>query len=223
VKPTFQPQCHLGAPRITANEWSLSADGLVRRRMRLTLRHLDGLARAKITSIHECCGSPLKPSEPMRRTCNVTWTGARLAELLAECDVDPAAQYVWSSGADYCHFEGDACEAFVKDLPANSLDEAQLPGYALLVDFGLDEAGEVSQRILPAEIARFHRNDVGKAFLHDVHVSADGDGLERYRHLDFARQIGIVECVRVAQTLAGHELQILSTEGMALARGEIAE
>jgi hypothetical protein len=35
---------------------------------------------------------------------------------------------------------------------ASSLGEAQLPGYALLVDFGLDEAGEISQRILPPQI-----------------------------------------------------------------------
>ena len=30
---------------------------------------------------------------------------------------DPAAQFVWSSGADYGVFEGDDCDAFVKDLP----------------------------------------------------------------------------------------------------------
>ena len=65
--------------------------------------------------------------------------------------------------------------------------------FSLLIDFGLDEAGEVSQRVLPAEIARFHRNDVGKAFLHDVELGADRDLLQRHRHLDFARQIGIVE------------------------------
>ena len=36
--------------------------------------------------------------------------------------------------------------------------------YELLIDFRLDEAGEISQRILPAEIARFHRNGVRNAF-----------------------------------------------------------
>src|SRR5712691_2564764 len=79
---------------------------------------------------------------------------------------------------------------------------------SLLIDFGLDEAGEISQRILPAEIARFHRNGVGNSFLHDVHLGADGYLPERHRHLHFARQIGIIELVRVAQALAGHELQI---------------
>jgi hypothetical protein len=72
----------------------------------------------------------------------------------------------------------------------------------LLIDFGLDEAGEISQRILPAEIARFHRDGVGKTFLHDIQLGADGYLLERHRHLDFARQIGILESVRVVQTLS---------------------
>ena len=94
---------------------------------------------------------------------------------------------------------------------------------SLLIDFGLDEAGEISQRILPAEIARFHRNDVGNAFLHDVHLGANGYLPERHLHLDFARQIGIVEFVRVAQALAGHELQIFSAERMDHACGEISE
>src|SRR6266576_1521964 len=94
---------------------------------------------------------------------------------------------------------------------------------SLLIYFGLDETGEISQRFLPAEIARFHWNGVGNAFLHDGQLGADGDLLERHRHLHFARQIGIVEFVRVAQALAGHELQIFSAERMAHARGEIAE
>src|SRR5215475_12683317 len=94
---------------------------------------------------------------------------------------------------------------------------------ALLIDFGLDETGEVLQRILPAEIARFLRNDVRNTFLHDVHLGANGYLPERHRHLDFARQIGIVEFVRVAQALAGHELQIFSAERMAHTRVEISK
>src|SRR5262245_11726828 len=93
----------------------------------------------------------------------------------------------------------------------------------LLIDFGLDETREISQRILPTEIARFYRNGVGKTFLHDIQLGAARYWLERHRHLDFARQIGIVEFVRVAQALAGHELEILSAERVALASGEIAE
>jgi hypothetical protein len=52
--------------------------------------------------------------------------------------------------------------------------------------------------LLPAEIAGFDRNGVRNAFLHDAELGADGYLLERHRHLHFARQIGIVEFVRVA-------------------------
>jgi DMSO/TMAO reductase YedYZ molybdopterin-dependent catalytic subunit len=109
--------CHLGVPRIDRAEWSLTVDGLVRRDMHFTLDELMRRPRTEIASIHQCCGSPLKPELPTRRICNVMWSGVRLSELLAECGPDPTARYVWSSGADHGTFEGDVCDAFVKDLP----------------------------------------------------------------------------------------------------------
>ena len=105
--------CHLGVPRIDRAEWSLTVDGLVRRDMHFTLDQLMRRPRTEIASIHQCCGSPLKPELPTRRICNVMWSGVRLSELLAECGPDPTARYVWSSGADHGTFEGDV----VKDLP----------------------------------------------------------------------------------------------------------
>jgi DMSO/TMAO reductase YedYZ molybdopterin-dependent catalytic subunit len=109
--------CHLGVPRIEPDDWSLSIDGLARRAMRLTLSDLVQRPRTDITSIHQCCGSPMTPEVPKRRICNVEWSGVRLSEVLADCGPDPAARYVWSSGADYGSFEGDTIDAFVKDLP----------------------------------------------------------------------------------------------------------
>jgi DMSO/TMAO reductase YedYZ molybdopterin-dependent catalytic subunit len=109
--------CHLGVPRLDPNDWSLSIDGLVRRPMRFALGELMRWPHAEITSVHQCCGSPLKPDLPTRRVCNVVWRGVRLADLIAECRPDPAARYVWSSGADHGVFEGIDCEAFVKDIP----------------------------------------------------------------------------------------------------------
>jgi DMSO/TMAO reductase YedYZ molybdopterin-dependent catalytic subunit len=47
----------------------------------------------------------------------VVWSGVRLSDVLAECEPDSAARYVWSSGADYGTFEGEAIDAYVKDLP----------------------------------------------------------------------------------------------------------
>jgi DMSO/TMAO reductase YedYZ molybdopterin-dependent catalytic subunit len=109
--------CHLGIPRLDADDWSLSIDGLVRRPVRLTLGELKRRPAVDITSIHQCCGSPLRPEMPTRRVCNVVWTGVRLSDLLAECQPDPTARFVWASGADHGVFEGDPCEAFTKDLP----------------------------------------------------------------------------------------------------------
>jgi DMSO/TMAO reductase YedYZ molybdopterin-dependent catalytic subunit len=123
--------CHLGVPRLDPDDWSLSIDGLVRRPMRLTLDQLVRRPRVELTSIHQCCGSPLKPEMPTRRVCNVVWTGVRLADLLAECEPDPAARYVWSSGADYGVFEGDSCDAFVKDLPLDRVAGDVLIAYEM--------------------------------------------------------------------------------------------
>jgi DMSO/TMAO reductase YedYZ molybdopterin-dependent catalytic subunit len=89
--------CHLGVPRLDAEEWSLSIDGLVRRPMHLTSSDLKRRPRTEITSIHQCCGSPLKPEMPTRRICNLVWSGARLSDLIADCVPAPAARYVWSS------------------------------------------------------------------------------------------------------------------------------
>jgi DMSO/TMAO reductase YedYZ molybdopterin-dependent catalytic subunit len=109
--------CHLGVPRIDPDDWSLSIDGRVRRPMRLTLSEIMRRRRVEFASIHQCCGSPLKPQFPTRRICNVVWGGVPLSHLLAECEPDSSARYVWSSGADYGVFEGDRVDAFVKDLP----------------------------------------------------------------------------------------------------------
>src|SRR5438128_5246937 len=68
--------------------------------------------------------------------------------------------------------------ALVRSAKAKSPKPAIVRG-ALLIDFGLDEAGEISQRILPAEIARLHRNSVGNALLHDSQLGADRYLLER--------------------------------------------
>jgi DMSO/TMAO reductase YedYZ molybdopterin-dependent catalytic subunit len=123
--------CHLGVPRIHADAWSLAIDGLVRRQLRLTLSELARRPRTEITSIHECCGSPMRPEQPTRRICNVVWSGVRLADLLAECEPDPSARYLWSSGADYGVFEGDACDAFVKDLPLGRLGDDVLIAFEM--------------------------------------------------------------------------------------------
>ena len=123
--------CHLGVPRIDPDHWSLSIGGLVRRPIRLTLDDLMQRPRADITTIHQCCGSPLTPDVPKRRICNVAWSGVRLSDVLADCEPAPAARYVWSSGADYGSFEGETIDAFVKDLPVERVAADVLIAYAM--------------------------------------------------------------------------------------------
>lgn len=123
--------CHFGVQRIHAADWSLTIDGLVRRPLRLTLAEVMARPRVEIVSIHQCCGNPLRPGVPTRRICNVTWTGTRLADLLADCQPDPAARFVWSTGADYGTLEGVRCDAYVKDLPLDRVADDVLIAYEM--------------------------------------------------------------------------------------------
>lgn len=63
--------------------------------------------------------------------CNVVWSGVRLADLIAECEPDPAARFVWSSGADHGVFEGVSCDAFSKDLPLERLADEVMIAYEM--------------------------------------------------------------------------------------------
>src|SRR5262245_42075085 len=108
--------CHLGVARLTRDEWSLVVDGLVERRMTLSFDDLARYPKLEVASVHECCGSPFAPFEPTRRVTNVTWGGARVADLLANCRPAPGARYLWSYGADSGEFSGVRIDAFCKDL-----------------------------------------------------------------------------------------------------------
>ena len=84
-----------------------------------------------MTSVHQCAGSPLAPSEPTQRVCNVSWAGARLADILAECEPHPTVRFVWSTGADYCEFAGVSVEAYVKDMPVDRVRSDVLVAYEM--------------------------------------------------------------------------------------------
>jgi DMSO/TMAO reductase YedYZ molybdopterin-dependent catalytic subunit len=123
--------CHLGLPRVTREDWSLAIDGLVTRPRTLSFAGLMQYEKVFVTSVHQCAGSPLAPSEPTQRVCNVTWGGARLADILAECEPRPTAQFVWSTGADYGDFAGVSVDAYVKDLPLERVTSDVLLAYEM--------------------------------------------------------------------------------------------
>ena len=123
--------CHFGVARLDPADWSLSIDGLVRRPLRLTLGDLMRQPRVEVTAIHQCCGNPMRADVPTRRICNVTWGGVRLADLIADCQPEPSARFVWSSGADYGVFGGIKCDAYVKDLPMDRVADDVLIAYEM--------------------------------------------------------------------------------------------
>ena len=59
------------------------------------------------------------------------WGGVRLADLMAECRPEPAARFIWSSGADHGVFDGVSCEAYVKDLPMERVAADALIAYEM--------------------------------------------------------------------------------------------
>lgn len=123
--------CHLGVPRLSAQTWRLTIDGLVECEMTLDLAALRRFPKLSVESVHQCAGSPLQPDVPTRRITNVVWGGARLADVLAAADPKPEAAFVWSTGADHGAFDGVACEAYVKDLPVSRIAQDVLVAYEL--------------------------------------------------------------------------------------------
>jgi DMSO/TMAO reductase YedYZ molybdopterin-dependent catalytic subunit len=133
--------CHLGVPRLEREQWSLTIGGLVERPLTLTFDELMRYPKAEVPSFHQCAGSPLAPSEPTRRVCNIVWGGARLADVLADCRPSPSAKYVWCYGADFGEFSGVGIDAYCKDLPitrvvADVLIAYEMNGAALPAEHG---------------------------------------------------------------------------------------
>jgi sulfane dehydrogenase subunit SoxC len=112
---------HLGVPRVTPEQWSLTIDGLVGRARTLHLDELQARPKRIVEAAHQCCGNPLEPTVATRRIANVRWGGVDLAALLSELEIDPHARFLWSYGLDGGDFAGTSCDWFVKDLPLERL------------------------------------------------------------------------------------------------------
>jgi DMSO/TMAO reductase YedYZ molybdopterin-dependent catalytic subunit len=65
---------HMGMPAMNARAWQLTVGGLVKPPT-LTLADLDAMPQVEVRAFHECAGSPLKPTLPVRRVGNVVWRG----------------------------------------------------------------------------------------------------------------------------------------------------
>jgi DMSO/TMAO reductase YedYZ molybdopterin-dependent catalytic subunit len=141
--------CHLGLPHIAREDWSLAIDGLVERPQTVSFADLMRHEKISVTSVHQCAGSPLAPREPTQRVCNVTWAGARLADILAQCKLRPGARFVWSTGADYGEFGGVSVEAYVKDLPIDRVNFDVLIAYEMNGEPLAPEHGFPARLVVP--------------------------------------------------------------------------
>ncbi|MGO9698405.1 MAG: molybdopterin-dependent oxidoreductase [Xanthobacteraceae bacterium] len=123
--------CHFGVPRIAREDWSLTIDGLVSSPRTLTFAEISRFPKVELTSVHQCAGSPLQPTEPTQRVCNVKWGGVRLVDIFSACRPHAAAKYVWSTGADFGQFDGVNVDAYVKDLPIERVTSDVLIAYEM--------------------------------------------------------------------------------------------
>src|SRR5271165_7670917 len=100
ITPTekFITLCHLGIPDVDVDRWTLRIEGLVERPITYDFVDLKAFPKRELQSVHQCAGSPLNPTSPTQRVCNVIWGGARLADLLESCGIKAGAAYVWSFG-----------------------------------------------------------------------------------------------------------------------------
>lgn len=141
--------CHLGVPKIDQGQWRLAIDGLVERPMSLAFGDLARLPLARLESVHQCAGSPLRPAVPTRRVCNVVWGGVRLADVLLMAGVKPEAAYVLSTGCDHGEFDGIPCDDYVKDMPLTRSNEDVLLATHLNGAPLLPEHGFPVRRVVP--------------------------------------------------------------------------
>ena len=101
---------HSGVPDIDPLHHHLVVHGLVRRPLKFALDTLSRYPLVTRTCFIECAGNSARNTgpEPVQVTCGTIhgllstseWTGVRVALLLEEAGIDPAAKWVLADGAD---------------------------------------------------------------------------------------------------------------------------
>jgi DMSO/TMAO reductase YedYZ molybdopterin-dependent catalytic subunit len=104
----FFVRTHHDEPRLDAGTWRLNVEGLVNKRLTLTLDDLKALLRHEVTAVLQCSGNgrayfqPRVPGVPWEKGAvgNARWAGARLADVLAKAGLKPGGLHVVLQGAD---------------------------------------------------------------------------------------------------------------------------
>ena len=131
----FYVRGHAAVPEIDADAWRLCVDGAVERELRLSLTTLrEAFPERELTATLQCAGNRRAGLTAVRdiegeapwgpgATGTATWTGVRLAEVLALAGPAPEAAHVGFEGADVCE-EAQPTQRFGGSIP---VDKARRP------------------------------------------------------------------------------------------------
>ncbi len=131
----FYVRGHATVPEIDADTWRLRVDGAVERELSLSLTTLrEAFRERELTATLQCAGNRRAGLTAVRNiegeapwgpgaTGTATWTGVRLAEVLALADPAPEAAHVGFEGTDLCE-EAQPTQRFGGSIP---LDKALRP------------------------------------------------------------------------------------------------
>lgn len=131
VTPTrgFYVRGHYAIPRVDARDWRLRFEGAFRHPRVLGLDELKRRGSVEITTVLECAGNgrsrlaPLPKGTPWgeRAVGCAKFRGARLADLVAECEPERDAAGLVFRGADH-----DKTRHYERSMPVDALGDAIL-------------------------------------------------------------------------------------------------
>jgi sulfite oxidase len=104
----FFVRSHTYIPEVKTQNWKLEIDGLVDRRLTLTLADLKRFPRSELVSVLECAGNGRSFYTPpvagaqwhFGSVGNARWTGVRLRDVLQKAGLKPGASQLLLDGAD---------------------------------------------------------------------------------------------------------------------------
>ena len=133
---TFYSRNHGPIPAVRSDAWWLELDGLVDRPLRLTLEQLqDRFAAHTLTATLQCAGNRRAgliavrdlDGDPWRdaATSTGTWTGARLADVLAAAGVRDGARHVAAAAPDVSQL-ADPPQTYGASIPLGKARSAEV-------------------------------------------------------------------------------------------------
>jgi sulfite oxidase len=104
----FFVRSHTYVPEVKESDWKLEIDGLVERRLTLTLADLKRFPRSELTGVLECAGNGRSFYSPpvagaqwhFGSVGNARWSGVRLRDVLQKAGLKPGASQLLLDGAD---------------------------------------------------------------------------------------------------------------------------